>query len=168
MRYRFVDRVLRVDAQGEGTIATVKTFPRTEDYFDGIIRYPHEVPSSLLLESMAFAGALLLCIRSNYTTQGILLKVNRATFPSPVVAGDQVTVRSRLVAIQGSWTSEPGRQQDVGMAQMLAQCFVGGNQVAEADILFLGVPLEKTLGSHMEEIVASVRDLVTQAESGEA
>lgn len=163
MRYQFVDRILHVDAKGAGTIQTLKTFPRGEDYFDGTFRGQDEVPASLLLESMAFAGGLLLCIRSGYTAQGLLLKVNRATFTCPVMAGEPVTVRSRLIAAQGDWTEQTRPDQGAKLAQTLAQCLVGEKQVAEGDLLFLGLPLEVTLGSRKEELLVKLMDLVALA-----
>ena len=163
MQYRFVDQVVHVDAHGAGTIETVKTFPRGEDYFEGIFRSQQEVPSSLLLESMAFAGAFLLCIRSGYTLLGVLLKVNQAIFTCPVVAGERVSVRSRLVSTQGDWTGGPELDQPARLAQTIADCSVGGKQVAQADLLFLGVPLEATLGSRKEEMLATLMELAESA-----
>lgn len=160
MRYQFVDQILHDDASGAGTIETLKRFPRGEDYFDGTFRPETEVPSSLLLESMAFAGALLLCVRSGYAAQGVLLKVNQATFTGPVVAGEQVVIRSRLVATQGDWTAWAGTDEGARLAQTLAECHAGERRVAEADLLFLGMPVEATLGSRMQEILAAVRELV--------
>ncbi len=161
MQYRFVDRVLQIDAQHAGTIATLKTFGRNEDYFSGTFRDREEVPSSLLLESMAFAGGLLLCVRSQYTAQGVLLKVNRATFSDRVRRGEQITVRSRLVATQGDWILGPASAQAGSLAQTQSQCFLGDRQVAEGDLLFLGVSLATTLGSRQDEIVAGVKALVS-------
>lgn len=163
MQYQFVDQVLHLDAHMAGTVETVKTFLPGEDYFDGTFRDQDEVPSSLLLESMAFAGALLLCVRSGYTLLGVLLKVNQAIFAYPAVAGERVAVRSRLVATQGDWAGGPGSDQPPRLAQMLAECHVGEKQLAQVDLLFLGVPLEITLGSHKEEILAKLMKLVAAA-----
>jgi len=160
MRYQFVDRILHVDANAAAAIETLKTFPRGEDYFDGTFRPEDEVPSSLLLESMAFAGAVLLCLRSDYRLQGVLLKVNQAAFMRPVLADQQVIVRSRLAAVQGEWTGQLVSDQAPRLAQTLGQCFVGESQVAEADLLFLGVPLDVTLGSRKEEVLAAIKELV--------
>jgi len=101
MHYQFIDRILEVDAHGAGKVVVIKTFPRTEDYFDGTFRQPDEVPSSLLLETMASAGALVLGIRSGYHANAALLKVNRATFSRPVFAGAALKVRLGLTASQG-------------------------------------------------------------------
>jgi 3-hydroxymyristoyl/3-hydroxydecanoyl-(acyl carrier protein) dehydratase len=165
MHYHFTDRILEIDAHGEGTITTRKTFPRTEDYLDGTFRQRDEVPSSLVLETMASAGALLLSIRSRYRAHALLLKINQARFLTPVLAGDQVTARSWVVATQGNWSAEPGPDQTVGVAQTLARTFVGKTQVAEADILFLCIPLTWTFGSRMEDIVTDILDFLGLADA---
>lgn len=165
MRYHFVDRILEIDAHEAGTIATLKTFPRTEDYFNEVFRPRDKVPSSLLLEAMASAGALLLSIRSKYRAHALLLKITRATFSRPVLAGDPVIVKSRVVATQGSWAAEADPEQSVGTAQTVSRSFVGETQVAEADILFLCVPLAWTLGSRMEDIVTDILELLGIADA---
>lgn len=165
MHYHFTDRIMDVDAHGAGTITTRKTFPRTEDYFDGTFRQRDEVPSSLILETMASAGAMLLSIRSRYRAHALLLKINGARFQVPVSAGDQVTAHSRVVATQGNWSAELGPEQTVAVAQTLAHTFVGKTQVAEADILFLCIPLVWTFGSRMEDIVTDILDLLGLADA---
>ena len=165
MHYHFADRILEIDARGAGTITTRKTFPRTEDYFDGTFRPRAEVPSSLLLETMASAGALLLSIRSRYQAHALLLRVNQARFLGPVLAGDQVTAHSRVVATQGNWSEGSGPDQTVGMAQTLGRIFVDQTQVAEADILFLCIPLAWTFGSRMKDIVTDILDFLGLADA---
>jgi hypothetical protein len=85
MRYRFVDRILEIDAHGVGTITTSKAFARSEEFFDGTFRRHDEVPTSLVLEAMAAAGSFLLTVKSRYQVHALLLKVNRAAF-RPVLA----------------------------------------------------------------------------------
>jgi 3-hydroxymyristoyl/3-hydroxydecanoyl-(acyl carrier protein) dehydratase len=160
MRYRFIDRILDIDAHGAGTIATCKTFPRTEDYLDATFRRPDEVPASFVLESMASAGALLLSIRSRYRAHALLLKVDRAQFSRPVLAGDRVTVRARVVAMQGNGVALDEAGHDVDVAQIAAQTCIGEEAVAEADILFFCVPLAWTFGSRMEDIVTDILALL--------
>lgn len=165
MHYHFADRILEIDAHGAGTITTRKTFPRTEDYFDGTFRPSDEVPPSLLLETMASAGALLLSVRSRYRAHALLLKVNQARFLGPVFAGDQVEAHSRVVATQGDWSADSGPDQTVGVAQTLGRIFVDATQVAEADILFLCIPLTWTFGSRMEDIVTDYLDFLGLADA---
>ena len=167
MRYRFADRILEIDAHGAGTIATCKTFPRTEDYLDATFRRPDEVPASLVLESMASAGALLLSIRSRYRAHALLLKVDHARFSHPVLAGDRVTIRARMVATQDTSVARDEAEPGVGVAQVAAQAWVGEEAAAEADILFFCVPLAWTFGSRMEDIVTDILALlgITEARS---
>lgn len=164
MHYQCADRILEMDAD-VGKIVLLKTFPRTEDCFNGTFRQANEVPSSLVLETMASAGALLLAIRSQYRASALLLKVNRATFPQPVLAGAMLTVRSSLTAAQGNWTGTADAGQAVGMAQSLTRGFVGEGQVAEADLLFLCVPMAWLLGSRMEQILTHYLDLLGIADA---
>ena len=165
MHYQFIDRILEVEVHGAGRIVLVKTFPRTEDYFNGTFRRPEEVPSSLVLEAMASAGALLLAMRSDYHANAALLKVNRATFPRPVSAGAELTVRLGLTASQGDWTGSADPHHAAGMAQALAQGFVGGTQVAEADMLFLCVPMAWVLGSGREKVLTHYLELMGLADA---
>jgi 3-hydroxymyristoyl/3-hydroxydecanoyl-(acyl carrier protein) dehydratase len=157
--YNFVDRILQVDAEA-GTVTTCMTFPKDADYFGGTFRTQEEVPASLLLESMAYAGSVLLCLRSGYTAQGVLLKVNRATFPGQVGPGGSVTITTRLVAAQGEWRMASALGQGGALAQTISQCRVGERLVADGDLMFLGVSLAATLGARREEVLARVRRLV--------
>ena len=159
MHYQFVDRVREIDADDAGRIVLAKTFPRTEDFFDGTFRPANEVPSSLVLETMASAGALLLAIRSRYRANALLLKVNRASFPRPVRAGEELIVRLSLTATQGDWTGTAG-PANVGMAQTLARGFVGEASVAEANLLFLCVPMDWLLGSQGDKALIHYLDLM--------
>jgi 3-hydroxymyristoyl/3-hydroxydecanoyl-(acyl carrier protein) dehydratase len=160
LQYRFVDRILQVDASGAGTITTQMTFPKGADYFDGTFRLRDEVPASLLLESMAFAGSILLCIRSGYTAQGVLLKVNRASFDRRIAPDEPVTISASLAAIQGEWRMGADSEAGGALAQVLCQCRVEGQQVAEGDLMFLGVPVTTTLGSRKDGILDDIREMV--------
>ena len=164
MHYQCADRILEIDAAA-GEIVLLKTFPRTEDCFNGTFRQANEVPSSLVLETMASAGALLLTIRSQYRANALLVKVNRATFPQPVLAGAALIIRLSLTATQGNWTGTAGAGQAVGMAQTVARGFVGDGQVAEADLLFLCVPMAWLLGSRMDQILTHYLDLLGIADA---
>ena len=164
MHYQCADRILEIDADA-GKIVLLKTFPRTEDCFNGTFRQATEVPSSLVLETMASAGALLLAIRSQYRANALLLKVNWAAFPQPVLAGASLTVRSSLTATQGDWTGTADAGQAVGMGQTLAKGFVGEKQVAEADLLFLCVPMAWLLGSRRDQTLTHYLDLLGIADA---
>jgi acyl dehydratase len=109
---------------------------------------------------MASAGALLLSIRSRYRAHALLLKVDRAQFSRPVLAGDRVTIRARVVATQGNGAARDEAEPGVGVAQIAAQTWVGEGAVAEADILFFCVPLAWTFGSRMEDVVTDILALL--------
>ncbi len=165
MQYRFIDRIPEIDVQGAGTITLVKSFARSEDFFNGTFREPNEVPSSLVLETMASAGSFLLTARSRYRAQALLIKINQAVFPQPVLAGDRVTVRAELLGVQGEWGEREAPAQAGGMAQTSVRCFVGEWPVAEADLLFLCVPMEWTVGPSMEQTITSYLDLMGLADA---
>jgi 3-hydroxymyristoyl/3-hydroxydecanoyl-(acyl carrier protein) dehydratase len=160
MRYRFADRILEIDAHGAGVLSAAKSFPRTDEFFDGTFRRENEVPSSLVLECMASAGSFLLTVKSRYRTHALLLKVNRAAFARPVLAGDRMIVRSRVVGTQGDWSGPEARPDASGVAEVHARCRVEGREVADAALLFLCVPLSRTLGARAEEIVNGMLELL--------
>jgi 3-hydroxymyristoyl/3-hydroxydecanoyl-(acyl carrier protein) dehydratase len=165
MYYKFVDRILEVDAHGSGTITTCKTFPRTEDYFDGTFRRKNEVPASLILEAIASTSSFLLIVRSRYRAMGLLLKLSRARFARPLSAGDRLVVRSRIVGIQGEWTDPAVTPQDLGMAEIHTRGIVGDGLVAEAEALYLCVPMEWVFGSRKEEVLTGALELLGCADA---
>ncbi len=165
MRYLFIDRILAIDAHGGGTITISKAFPRSEEYFDGTFRRQGEVPSSLLLETMATAGSCLLTVRSRYQAHALLLKVNRAAFRRPARAGDRVVVRSRLAGIQGDWARPDQTADAVPLAEVHAEAFVGAESVADAALLFVCLPLALTLGARWEEALAGILELLGYTDS---
>jgi len=160
MRYRFIDRILEIDAHGVGTITTTKAFPRTEEYFNGTLRRQNEVPSSLILEAMAMTGSFLLTIKSRYQAHALLLKVNRARFRRPVLAGDSLVVRSRVAGIQGGWARPNAPSDSFPVAEVYAQGFVVAEPVADAALLFVCLPLALTLGPRREEVLAGILELL--------
>jgi 3-hydroxymyristoyl/3-hydroxydecanoyl-(acyl carrier protein) dehydratase len=103
MQYRFIDRIAEIDTEGAGTVAFIKAFARSEDFFNGTFREANEVPSCLVLETMAAAGSFLLTVRSRYRALALLIRVNHATFRRPVLAGDRMIVRSHIIGTQGDW-----------------------------------------------------------------
>jgi len=160
MRYLFIDRILEIDAHGGGTITISKVFPRSEEYFDGTFRRQDEVPSSLILETMATAGSSLLTVKSRYQAHALLLKVNRAVFRRPARAGDRVVVRSRLAGIQGDLARRDAPADSFPVAEVHAQAFVGTEPVADAALFFVCLPLALTLGPRREEALAGILELL--------
>lgn len=164
MRYRFIDRVLAVDARGAGTIRACKLFPHSEDYYDGTFRREGEVPSSLLLEAMAMTASLLLCIRDRYQTHGVLLKVVRAAFPGRVLGGDRMIVDGVLTALQPPAGGE-GSAAGLGMAQVLLRSRVEETPVAEADLLFVCVPMAWSFGPRHVQVLTDLLELIGLADA---
>lgn len=164
MRYVLIDRVLAIDSRGAGTIRACKLFPRSEDYYDGTFRPEAEVPASLVLEAMATTGSLLLASRDRYETHGVLLKVSRATFPGRVLAGDRAIVEGRLVAVQPTGSAEAGAA-DFGVAQVALRSLVEERLVAEADLLFLCVPMAWSFGARHVQVLTDLLDLVGLADT---
>lgn len=148
MNYHFVDRVLFLDAEGEGRIETLKAFPRTEDYLDDTFRSFSVVPPSLILETLAFSGALLLMARYGYRVLALLLKVEEAWFLKTVHAADRVLARSQFVGMQGEVP------EAAGVAKCVGEALVGEEKVAEAQVLFLCVPLEWIVGQKGESLIS--------------
>ena len=165
MRYLFIDRILEIDAHGGGTITTAKAFPRSEEYFDGTFRGRNEVPSSLVLETMATAGSSLLTIKSRYQAHALLLTVHRAAFRRPIHAGDRVVVRARLTDIQGDWAPPDAPRAAFPLAEVHAQAFVGADAVADAALFFVCLPLALTLGARREKALAGILELLGYTDS---
>jgi 3-hydroxymyristoyl/3-hydroxydecanoyl-(acyl carrier protein) dehydratase len=165
MRYLFIDRIVDIDARGSGTIVTSKAFPRSEEYFDGTFRREDEVPSSLILETMATAGSSLLTIMSRYRAHALLLKVNRAVFRRAVRAGDRVVVRARLADLQGEWDRLDGPADAFPLAEVRGQASVGVEPVADASLFFVCLPLSLTLGPRQEPALAGILELLGYTDS---
>ena len=165
MHYKFVDRILEIDAHGGGTITACKTFPRTEDYFDGTFRRQGEVPASMLLETIASASSFMLIVRSRYHAMGLLLKLSRARFWRSVQAGDRLVVQSRIVAIQGDWTDPTVVSRDVGMAEICTRATVDDVLVAEVEALYLCVPLVWVFGERKEAVVTDALEILGCADA---
>ncbi len=163
--YKFVDRILEIDAHGAQTITTCKTFPRTEDYLDGTFRRQGEVPASLILEAIASASSFLMIVRSRYRAMGLLLKLARARFARPLLAGDRLVVQSRVVSVQGNWIDPTTEPQDLGMAEIHARGTAAGALVAEAEALYLSVPMVWMFGSRKEEILTDALELLGCADA---
>ncbi len=164
MRYRFIDSVLAMDSRGAGTIRACKLYPRSEDYYDGTFRPDGEVPASLVLEAMATTGSLLLASRDRYKTHGVLLKVIRAAFPGRVLAGDRLVVEGSLVAVQAAGSGEAAAA-DFGVAQVALQSLVEETRVAEADLLFLCVPMVWSFGSRHVQVLTDLLELIGLADT---
>ena len=119
--YLLIDRVLE---RGEEEVVTQKCVTINEPYFQGHFRppYPSVMPGTMILEGMAQTAGLLL----PEGKLAMLAAVERARFHRPVVPGDRITFRARLLR----------RRAVVLRAQVRAE--VEGKLVAEAVITLMG------------------------------
>jgi 3-hydroxyacyl-[acyl-carrier-protein] dehydratase len=118
--YLLIDRVLE---RGEGEVVTQKCVTINEPYFQGHFRppYPSLMPGTMLLEGMAQTAGLLWPGEE----LGVLAGVERARFHRPVVPGDRVTFRAKLL------------RQRLGLLKAEVKAEVEGSPVAEAVILLM-------------------------------
>jgi len=119
--YLLIDRVLE---RGEEEVVTQKCVTINEPYFQGHFRppYPSVMPGTMILEGMAQTAGLLL----PEGELAMLAAVERARFHRPVVPGDRITFRARLLR----------RRAAVLRVQVRAE--VEGKLVAEAVITLMG------------------------------
>lgn len=102
-RYPFllVDRVLHVDIEN-GSIECLKNVSSNEPYFNGHFPQHSVMPGVLIIEAVAqAAGILCYHIRK---TQGDTLYyfagADKVRFRAPVVPGDQLILRARVLALK--------------------------------------------------------------------
>lgn len=123
-RYPFllVDRILE---QGEGEIVGVKNITINEPYFVGHFPGHPVVPAALIIEAMAqVAGVYLLSENENRGKLAYFAGIDKARFRKPVVPGDQLVTRVKVLNLRRS----------TGKVQ--ATSSVNGKIVAEAVFLF--------------------------------
>lgn len=94
--FLLVDRVL---SRTEKEVVAQKCVTINEPYFQGHFRppYPSIMPGTMILEGMAQTAGLLL----EGGKLAVLAEVVRARFRRPVVPGDRLTFRCRLIRRRG-------------------------------------------------------------------
>jgi len=123
-RYPFllVDKILE---QGEKEIVGVKNVTINEPYFVGHFPGHPVVPAALIIEAMAqVAGVYLLSESENRGKLAYFAGIDKARFRKPVVPGDQLITRVKVLNLRRS----TGKVQATGL--------VNGKVVAEAEFLF--------------------------------
>lgn len=123
-RYPFllVDRILE---QGEREIVGLKNITVNEPYFVGHFPGHPVVPAALIIEAMAqVAGVYLLSESRNRGKLAYFAGIDKARFRKPVVPGDQLITRVKVLNLRSS----------TGKVQ--ATSSVDGKIVAEAEFLF--------------------------------
>ncbi len=139
-RYPFllVDRILE---QGEREIVGVKNITVNEPYFVGHFPGHPVVPAALIIEAMAqVAGVYLLSESRNRGKLAYFAGIDKARFRKPVVPGDQLITRVKVLNLRSS----------TGKVQ--ATSSVDGKIVAEAEFLFSLVnPVRRSSSKQGEE-----------------
>jgi hypothetical protein len=77
-----------------------------------------------------------------------------------VLAGDQLIVRSRLAGFQGDWDRTDASGAVFGVAEVHAECTVGADPAADAVLLFVGLPLSRTLGGRWDDVLTGMLELL--------
>ena len=134
MRFRFIDRVLSFEKGERSSLVTAKAFAHSDEYTAGYPQRPGEIPNCLILETLATSGVHLVYCHTAERIVGVLLRMEEAKIHSPVRAGEEVVVRTELLALQ------PSAHDSVGLAQTLGSAFVGEQKVAEARLVLLCFP----------------------------
>ena len=117
MRYILIDRVVTV-VPGV-SLEAVKVFPSTDDAVHSDIEWVPYVPESLLVESLAQAGGILLSTETPEEPGGLVLaKVESVEFHRLVRPGERLELKVRV--LEG--TGQAARLETVA--------FVGGEVVA--------------------------------------
>jgi len=125
--YLLIDRVL---LRSEEEAVAQKCVTINEPYFQGHFRppFPSIMPGTMILEGMAQTAGLLL----GEGKLGVLAEVERARFRRPVVPGDRLTFRAKVLRRRGP------------VLQAQVQAEVEGEPAAEAVITLMVRDVEKT------------------------
>ena len=134
MRFRFVDRVVSFEKGKGSKIVTAKAFPLSYEFREGYPQRPGEVPTCLVLETLATSAARLIYSHTDERVVGLLLRVDRVEITSRVQAGEEVLVHMELLGLQ------PQAEVAMGLARMQGRAFVGEREVAEANLVLLCFP----------------------------
>lgn len=124
-RYPFllVDRVLHVDIEG-GSIECLKNVSSNEPYFNGHFPQHPVMPGVLIIEALAQAAGIL-CYHIRETqgdTMYYFAGADKVRFRSPVVPGDQLILRARILALKREvW-------------KFACEAMVDGNIVSRAEV----------------------------------
>ncbi len=128
MSYRFIDRVIALDPGPPATIRIAKTFPPEDPCVSGPI-HTDRVPASMILEALAMSGGHLIFHQAADGTVPFLLKVEEASFTRSVSPGELLEVRAEILAVSKGLNG-------VGIAQTRGVVLAGGEQVADARLLY--------------------------------
>lgn len=126
-RYPFllVDKVLEYD-ENEFVMTALKNVSVNEPFFPGHFPGKPIMPGVLILESMAQVGGIIIyASQANRYTEGkkaFFMSINNAKFRKPVIPGDQLIMKVKLV------------QKKLGAFKFEATAYVDGGIVAQAEL----------------------------------
>ncbi|MBE0477650.1 bifunctional UDP-3-O-[3-hydroxymyristoyl] N-acetylglucosamine deacetylase/3-hydroxyacyl-ACP dehydratase [Candidatus Aerophobetes bacterium] len=127
-RYPFllVDKILSIE---DKEIVGVKNFTINEPFFVGHFPGHPVVPAALIVEAMAqVAGVYLLSRSENQGKLAYFTGIDKARFRKPVVPGDQLLIKVKILTLKKTLGSFSGKVEATG--------FVEDKKVAEAFFLF--------------------------------
>ncbi len=134
MRFRLIDRVISFENGDNPRLVTAKAFPHCDEFTLGYPQRPGEVPTCLILESLAASGVRLVYACTDGAVVGLLLKVEVAQILAPLLAGEELVVETELLGLQAE------ARQGVGVAQTRGRASAGDRLVAEARMVLLCFP----------------------------
>lgn len=146
MHFRFVDRVLDYTLEGSPALRLVKGFPLSDDQLEAAASASRGVPNSLVLETMAQGGWLLLAALREYAVLPLLLRINEASFAGIVRPGDRMVANASLVNYQDE------------VAGVRADAWVGDRPVAGADLLFVCLTQEQLASRGQGHVIRGIMD----------
>jgi beta-hydroxyacyl-ACP dehydratase FabZ len=120
-----VDRVLEISSREEGIVVAEKRVREGEPFLRGHFPGRPVMPGVLIIEALAQAGAIGICYWDPSPSDRVLalVGVDRARFRHPVVPGDTLTLRTRVLRSRG----------DLIVAEGVAS--VAGVTAAEATVM---------------------------------
>lgn len=134
MRFHFIDRIVCFERGERSKLVTAKLFPQSDEFTVGHPQRPGEVPTCLILETLATSGVRLVFCHMDAEVVGVLLRVEEAKILSPVWAGEEVVVHTELLGVQ------PEAKKSVGLARTYGRACVGDRPVAESRLVLLCFP----------------------------
>jgi UDP-3-O-[3-hydroxymyristoyl] N-acetylglucosamine deacetylase/3-hydroxyacyl-[acyl-carrier-protein] dehydratase len=118
-----VDRVVSMD--GENRCTGVKSVTVNEPFFQGHFPGQPIMPGVLQLEAMAQVGSIVMLNKpGNAGRIGYFMSADEVKFRKPVVPGDTLFIEVELT------------QQKRNIAKAKGRCFVNGEVVSEALLMF--------------------------------
>ncbi len=130
MRYRFIDRVLSLEAGPAPRIEVSKTFEPGDDAFSGPAG-AQRVPNSLVLELLVMTGGYLIFRHLGAVDLPLLLKVQECRFAAAARPGVPLRAAAELAGVSDSGSPV--------MAEARCEVHAGEERVAQARLFYVCV-----------------------------